>query len=79
MPALHARPAALLLLVTAVLAVPAVPASARPDPGPVPVTGTAQLRHEPRPCPLTRVGTHYARCDAHTGAGSAAPSWVPEQ
>jgi hypothetical protein len=74
MPVLHARPA-LLLLVTAALALPAVPAHARPDPGPAPVV----VQLESRTCTLTRVGSHYARCDAHTGAGAAAPSWVPEQ
>ncbi len=63
--------AAALLLA---FAVPA-PAVAIQDPGTsgglVPVL-TGQL------CPLTRIGTQFIRCDALTGAGVPAPSWVPE-
>lgn len=29
-------------------------------------------------CPLMRIGTQFVRCDNLTGAGSRAPSWVPE-
>jgi hypothetical protein len=31
-----------------------------------------------RNCPLTRIGTQFVRCDNLTGAGVAAPRWVPE-
>lgn len=30
-------------------------------------------------CPLERIGTQLVRCDNLTGAGAAAPYWVPEQ
>ena len=30
-------------------------------------------------CPLERIGTQLVRCDNLTGAGAAAPSWIPEQ
>jgi hypothetical protein len=30
-------------------------------------------------CPLRRVGSQFVRCDNLTGAGVAAPSWVPAQ
>ncbi|PYI66685.1 hypothetical protein CVV68_12790 [Arthrobacter livingstonensis] len=51
------------------------PADARQDPvtsgGMVPVVTGQQ-------CPLTRIDTQFVRCDALTGAGVPAPSWVPE-
>ena len=30
-------------------------------------------------CPLERIGDQFVRCDNLTGAGVAAPSYVPEQ
>ncbi|MGX5715452.1 hypothetical protein [Arthrobacter sp. MAHUQ-56] len=30
-------------------------------------------------CPLERIGTQLVRCDNLTGAGAAAPYWIPEQ
>ncbi|MHC6230000.1 hypothetical protein ACX5I6_09905 [Arthrobacter sp. MMS24-T111] len=30
-------------------------------------------------CPLERIGTQLVRCDNLTGAGVAAPFWIPEQ
>ena len=61
---------ALLLTVTG-----ASTAAAKPDPGdPVP-TGVPTSGSN---CELRRVGTHFVRCDAHTGAGVTAPAWIPE-
>jgi len=31
-----------------------------------------------RRCPLRRIDTQLVRCDALTGAGVRAPSWIPE-
>lgn len=62
--------AALLMAVT----VPA-PANARPDPGTLEDAVTVVTNHH---CKQTRIGTQFVRCDALTGAGSAAPSWIPE-
>ncbi|MHA7175664.1 hypothetical protein ACX80D_03325 [Arthrobacter sp. Sr24] len=64
--------AAILFLVVAIPA----PAHARQDPGTL--DGIVQVLPEHQ-CPLTRIGQQYVRCGALTGAGSAAPSWVPEQ
>ncbi|MBX7443848.1 MULTISPECIES: hypothetical protein [unclassified Arthrobacter] len=30
-------------------------------------------------CPLERIGAQLVRCDNLTGAGAAAPYWIPEQ
>ena len=62
--------AALLMAVT----VPA-PANARQDPGTLEGTVTVVTNHQ---CKQTRIGTQFVRCDALTGAGATAPSWVPE-
>lgn len=55
----------------------ASPASARLDPGGPPVENTLQqvFSH----CPLERIGQQLVHCDALTGAGVPAPSWVLEQ
>ncbi len=64
--------AAALLLAAAVPA----PAQARLDPGvPLPIT---QISVSPQ-CPLQRIERQLTRCDSLTGAGVAAPLWVPEQ
>ena len=62
--------AALIMAVT----VPA-PANACQDPGTLEGTVTVVTDGH---CKLTRIGTQFVRCDALTGAGAAAPSWVPE-
>lgn len=62
--------ASILLVATA-----AIPAAARPDPGPPRSDPTPQY---PVNCPLERIGTQFVRCDNLTGAGVPAPSWVPE-
>lgn len=51
------------------------PAFARQDPGTA--GGTIPVLTGPN-CALTRIGTQLTRCDSLTGAGVAAPSWVPE-
>ena len=63
----------------------ALPASARPDPGPAlerqvtaATTSIAPAEDEGR-CPLRRVGTQFVRCDNLTGNGVAAPAWVLER
>lgn len=54
------------------------PAAAAQDPGtPTPTAPVTSLQ-DSRHCPLTRIGTQFVRCDDLTGAGVAAPSWVPE-
>ncbi|MDQ0575460.1 hypothetical protein [Agromyces albus] len=52
------------------------PASARPDtPPPASIVQSSPAQR----CQLTRIGNQFVRCDNLTGAGVAAPSWVPEQ
>ena len=58
------------------LALLPVPATASQDRGEA-VTRVVSVRSQA--CPLERVGTQYVRCDNLTGAGVAAPSWVPQQ
>jgi hypothetical protein len=53
------------------------PAGARPEPAPpAPTVQYSAFGHD---CPLTRIGDQFVRCDNLTGAGVAAPPWVPEQ
>lgn len=54
----------------------AAPAFARPEPAPA---APSVQSHRIGECPLTRVGTQFTRCDDLTGAGVAAPRWIPEQ
>ena len=52
-----------------------VPAAARPNIG-----ETSQGSVGPssdRPCAIQRIGTQMVRCDNLTGAGVAAPWWLP--
>ena len=62
---------------TLVVAVGALPAAARQDPG--------QVDTPPQPttavyfCPLERVGTQFVACDNLTGNGVPAPRWVHER
>jgi hypothetical protein len=53
-------------------------ASAVQDPGTPTSTTPAVSLQDSRHCALTRIGTQFVRCDDLTGAGVAAPSWVPE-
>ena len=77
---------AALLLVAAAATAAAAPAAARPwpdDPAPRVRVGPADDRLDPagasgRSAPLRRVGTQFVRGDLLTGAGVAAPSWIPE-
>jgi hypothetical protein len=52
------------------------PAGAIPEPAPSAPTVQSSAWQR---CPLTRIGDQFVRCDNLTGAGVAAPSWVPEQ
>ncbi|WP_425863204.1 hypothetical protein [Arthrobacter sp. TWP1-1] len=63
------------ILLFAAFALPA-PASAMQDPGTR--AGIVQLPTGSQ-CALTRIGNQFVRCDALTGAGADAPSWVPER
>ena len=51
------------------------PAAALPDPAQWP--GLVEPIDHDR-CPLERVGTQFVECDYLTGAGVAAPSYIPE-
>lgn len=52
-----------------------LPASARPDAGEAPKAASTAASES---CALERLGRQLVRCDALTGAGVAAPLWVPE-
>lgn len=61
--------------ITVALAVAtALPAGARPDPGP-PVETLETFDH----CLLERVGTQFVKCDDLTGNGVPAPAWVRQR
>ena len=66
-----------LAAATLVVAVSALPAAARQDPGqidtPAPPTTATPF------CPLERVGTQFVACDNLTGNGVPAPRWVHER
>ncbi|MFE5671739.1 hypothetical protein ACFQ58_09025 [Agromyces sp. NPDC056523] len=69
--------AALVASAAALLSgIAAAPAVAIPDPGQWPA-GHVQLVDHDR-CELQRVGTQFVKCDDLTGAGVAAPSYIPE-
>ena len=56
----------------------AVPAAARPlDPQPAPTYHIA-FPDSPLRCPLRRIDRQLVRCDNLTGAGVAAPLFIPE-
>jgi len=67
----------LLVAAGAVLATAAAgAATARPEPAPEPpAVQSARIGQ----CPLERIGHQFVRCDDLTGAGVAAPAWIPEQ
>jgi hypothetical protein len=71
---LLARCAAAAAATTIIAGLAAIPAPARPDPGP-PVPDRFSSDDN---CLLSRVGTQYVKCDNLTGAGVPAPAWVPE-
>jgi hypothetical protein len=72
---LKSRTAAITMLTLLVMAGGAQAASARPDPADVKPHGVVL---PPMSCPLERIGTQLVRCDNFTGAGVAAPAWIPE-
>lgn len=59
------------------VALTALPAVARPDPGQIdaPAQSTTAIYF----CPPERVGTQYVACDNLTGNGVPAPAWVHER
>jgi hypothetical protein len=61
---------------TAVVALSALPAAARQDPGQV--DAPAQSTSATYFCTLGRVGTQFVACDNLTGNGVPAPRWVRE-
>lgn len=62
---------------TFVVALSALPAAARQDPGQIdtPAPPTTAIYF----CALERVGTQFVACDNLTGNGVPAPAWVPER
>lgn len=61
----------------AILLATASSASAAPAPSPSPSAVVPVV--DQLDCLLQRIGTQFVRCDKLTGAGKAAPEWVPEQ
>lgn len=53
------------------------PALAKPDPGGLQID--THLSSDMRSCLLERIGTQLIRCDSLTGAGTSAPTWIPER
>jgi hypothetical protein len=71
---LLARCSAAAAAVTIIAGLAATPAAARPDPGePIPIRFSSYAN-----CPLNRIDTQLVRCDNLTGAGVAAPAYIPE-
>jgi hypothetical protein len=71
---LLARYAAATAAATLLAGIAATSAAARPDPGePIPVRFSSYAN-----CPLNRIDTQLVRCDNLTGAGVAAPAYIPE-
>jgi hypothetical protein len=73
----HTRCLAALAGALTVSTLVALPAAARPDPGPKPTT-TQPVTARYGYCPLERIGTQLIRCDNLTGNGVPALLWVPE-
>lgn len=74
----HARWVPALAGALTVSTLVALPASARPDPGPKSSTSQRAITSEGY-CPLERIGPQLIRCDNLTGNGVSAPLWVPER
>ena len=72
---LRSRTATIAVLSLLALAGGAQTASARPDPADSGSSGTSV---QDGSCELRRIGTQLVRCDNLTGAGVAAPAWIPE-
>ena len=72
---LLARCSAAAAAATIIAGLAAIPATARPEPGP-PVQ--VRICSDDRNCPLQRIGTQLIRGDNLTGAGVTAPVWVPK-
>ncbi|PQZ92991.1 hypothetical protein CQ018_11075 [Arthrobacter sp. MYb227] len=53
------------------------PALAKPDPGGLHID--THQSPDTRSCLLERIGTQLIRCDTLTGAGTSAPTWIPER
>jgi hypothetical protein len=71
---LLARCSAAAAAATIIAGLAAIPAAARPDPGePIPIQFSSYAN-----CPLNRIDTQLVRCDNLTGAGVAAPAYIPE-
>ena len=67
----------LVIAAGAVLATAAAgSATARPESAPEPPAVQSARLGE---CPLERIDDQFVRCDDLTGAGVAAPAWIPEQ
>jgi len=74
----HRRIATAAAILTLAAGSVAVPAAARPlDPNPVPHRSIA-FPDSPLNCPSRRIDRQLVRCDILTGAGVAAPLFVPE-
>ena len=74
----HRRIATAAAILTLAAGFVAVPAAARPlDPNPVPHRSIA-FPDSPLNCPLRRIDRQLVRCDNLTGAGVAAPLFIPE-
>jgi hypothetical protein len=70
---LLARCSAAAAAATIIAGLAAIPATARPDPGPIPNRISCDWN-----CPLQRIDTQLVRGDNLTGAGINAPMWVPK-
>jgi hypothetical protein len=73
----HRRLTPVLGITALVIALGALPAAARQDPGPV--VPEKQASTATYVCALQRVGTQFVRCDDLTGNGVPAPGWVDER
>jgi len=72
----HRRASGIIAVAAVVVALGALPASARQDPGQINAPSQASSAHF---CAPERVGTQYVACDNLTGNGVPAPAWVHER
>ena len=74
----HRRIATAAAILTLAAGTATVPAAACPlEPNPAPHRSIA-FPDSPRRCPLRRIDRQLVRCDNLTGAGVAAPLFIPE-
>ena len=73
----HTRWVPTLAVALTVSTLVAVPAAARPDPGPR--STTTQQGTSENYCPLERIARQLIRCDNLTGDDVPAPLWVNER